>query len=87
MPALEVSNNGEHRDASVLDLDGTEAVELLLVTIGGKAKGIEESKRSLGTELVFEGHVGGDRSTGGVLGQAKAAAPAMREAMMTDFIG
>jgi hypothetical protein len=45
-----------------------EAVELLLVTIGDKAKGIEESKRSLGTELVFEGHVGGNRSTGGVLG-------------------
>jgi hypothetical protein len=67
----EVSNNGEHRDASVLDLDGTEAVELLLVTIGDKAKGIEESKRSLGTELVFEGHVGGDRSTGGVLGRGE----------------
>jgi hypothetical protein len=68
MPALDkVSNNGEHV-ASVFDLDGTEAVELLLVTIGDKAKGIEESKRSLGTELVFEGHVGGNRSTGGVLG-------------------
>jgi hypothetical protein len=67
----EVSNNGEHTDASVLDLDGTEAVELLLVTIGDKAKRIEESKRSLGTELVFEGHVGGDRSTGGVLGRGK----------------
>jgi hypothetical protein len=66
-----VSNNGEHRDTSVLDLDGAEAVELLLVTIGDEAKGIEESKRSLSTNLVFESHVGGDRSTGGVLGRGE----------------
>jgi hypothetical protein len=66
-----VSNNGEHRDTSVLDLDGTETVELLLVTIGDKSKGIKESKRSLGTELVFEGHVGGNRSTGSVLGRGE----------------
>jgi hypothetical protein len=55
----------------VLDLDAAKAVELLLVTVGDKAKGIEESKRSLGTELVFEGHVGGNRSTGGVLGRGE----------------
>jgi hypothetical protein len=66
-----VSNNGEHRDTSVLDLDGAETVELLLVTIGDKAKGIEESKRSLGTNLVLEGHVGGNRSTGSVLGRGE----------------
>jgi hypothetical protein len=66
-----VSNNGEHRDTSVLDLDGTEAVELLLVTIGDEAKGIEESKGSLSTNLVFESHVGGNRSTGGVLGRGE----------------
>merc|ERR1719232_2499750 len=39
-----VSNNGKHGDASVLDLDVSETVELLLVAIGNKAKGIEETK-------------------------------------------
>jgi hypothetical protein len=61
-----VSNNGKHRHTSVLDLDAAETVELLLVTIGDKAKGIKESKGSLGTDLVFEGHVGGNRRTGGL---------------------
>jgi hypothetical protein len=56
----EVSSDGEHTDASVLDLDVTETVELLLVlAIFNQAKGIEESKRSLGTELTFEGLQGG----------------------------
>ena len=55
----EVSSDGEHTDASVLDLDVTETVELLLVTIGDKSEGVEESKRSLGSELVFEGLQGG----------------------------
>jgi hypothetical protein len=32
----------------VADLDGTEAVELLLVTIGDKAKGIEENQEEPG---------------------------------------
>jgi len=43
----QVSNNTKHADTSVLDLDGTEAVELLLVTIGNKSKRIKESKRRL----------------------------------------
>jgi hypothetical protein len=67
----EVSNNGKHADTSVLELDETQAVELGLVTVGDKAKGIEETKRSSGTEVVCEGHVGGDRSTGRVLGRGK----------------
>jgi hypothetical protein len=67
----EVSNNGKHGDTSVLEFDVTKAVELGLVTVGDKAEGIEETKRSLGTERVFESHVGGDRSTGRVLGRGK----------------
>jgi hypothetical protein len=55
----EVSNNTEHTDASVLDLDVTETVEFLLVTIGDHAKRIEESKRSLGTKSILEGSQGG----------------------------
>jgi hypothetical protein len=66
----EVSSDGKHADASVLELDETQAVELGLVTVGDKAKGIPESKRNLGTELVFEGHVGGNRSAAG-LGRGK----------------
>jgi hypothetical protein len=69
----EVSNDGEHTDAAVLDLDVTETVELLLVTVGDQAEGIEESKRILGTELVLErlqaggggGLLGGGESSGG----------------------
>jgi hypothetical protein len=60
----QVSDNTQHADAAVLDLDVSEAVELLLVTIGNKAKGIEETKRSLGTEFVFESLQG---SAGGSL--------------------
>jgi hypothetical protein len=42
-----VSDNTKHADAAVLQLNVSEAVELFLVAIGNKAKGIEESKRSL----------------------------------------
>jgi hypothetical protein len=66
----EVSSDGKHTDASVLDLDVTETVELLLVAIGNQAEGIEESKRSLGTELVLEGLQGG--GGGGVLGRGES---------------
>jgi hypothetical protein len=38
-----VSNNGEHEMRPCL-ISTAEAVRLLLVTIGGKAKGIEESR-------------------------------------------
>ena len=69
----EVSDNSKHGDTSVLELHKSEAVELLLVTIGDKSEGIEESERSLGTELVFEGHVGGDRSAGTLLGRGESS--------------
>ena len=67
----EVSDNSKHADTSVLDLDVTKTVELVLVTVGNNAKRVEESKRSLGTKLVFECHVGGDRSSGGILSGSK----------------
>jgi len=60
----EVSNNTELADTSVLDLNGTEAVEALLVGIGEEAKGIEESEGWLDTELVLEGVEG----SGGLAG-------------------
>ena len=41
-------------NASVLDLDVTQAIEFLLITIGHETKGVEESKRRLSSEFVFE---------------------------------
>jgi hypothetical protein len=43
----EVSDNAEHTDASVLDLDVTKTVESFLVTVSDHTERIEESKRSL----------------------------------------
>jgi hypothetical protein len=65
----EVSGDGKHADASVLDLDVTETVELLLVAISNQAEGIEESKRILGSELTFEGLQGG--GGGSLLGRGE----------------
>eukprot|EP00525_Craspedostauros_australis_P008678 CAMPEP_0198108092 /NCGR_PEP_ID=MMETSP1442-20131203/180_1 /TAXON_ID= /ORGANISM="Craspedostauros australis, Strain CCMP3328" /LENGTH=218 /DNA_ID=CAMNT_0043763293 /DNA_START=144 /DNA_END=800 /DNA_ORIENTATION=- len=58
----EVSDDGEHGDTSVLDLDETEALEVGLVAIGDKAEWVEESEWSLGTELLLEGLDGGGAS-------------------------
>jgi hypothetical protein len=66
----EVSNNSKHTDTSVLDLNITEAVELLLVSIGDKAKGIKESKWGLSSELVLERHAQ-SRGAGLLLGRGK----------------
>jgi hypothetical protein len=68
----EVSNNSNHGDTAVLDLNVSETVEPFLVTVGNQAEGVEEAKRNLGTELVLEGHVGGDRGTGGILGRGES---------------
>jgi hypothetical protein len=65
----QISNNTKLADTSVLDLNATETVELVLVSIGDKSKRIEEAKRRLGTELVLEGLEGG--SLGGRLGRGK----------------
>jgi hypothetical protein len=66
----EVSNNGKHGDTSVLDLDVSETVELVLVTIRDEAQRIEESERSLGTELGLEGH-GDSSGLGSLLGRGE----------------
>ena len=47
----DVAKEGKLGDAAVLDLNVTEAVELVLVAVGDQAEGIEEAKRGLGTEL------------------------------------
>jgi hypothetical protein len=60
----QVSDNTKHTDTSVLDLDISETVELLLVTIGDKAKRIEEAKRILGTKFVLEGRKAGGGLSG-----------------------
>ena len=48
----EVSGDGEHGDAAVLELDPAEAVEVLLVAIGDAPEGIEEAEGGLGAELL-----------------------------------
>lgn len=51
----QISDNGKHGDTSVLEFDVSESVELFFITIGNKSKGVEETKRSLGTKFVLEG--------------------------------
>jgi hypothetical protein len=72
----QVTNDGKHADAAVLDFDVTKAVELFLVTVGHQSQRIEESKGRLGTEFVLEGHAQGggrrllgDRGKGGGAGK------------------
>jgi len=55
----EVSNEGKLGNTSVLELDVTKTVECLLVGTVKEAKGIPESKRSLGTKFALEGVKGG----------------------------
>ena len=68
---VDVSNNGKHTDTSVLNLNVSETVELGFVTVGNKVQRIKESKRSSGTEVVFEGHVGGNGGACGILAGGK----------------
>ena len=67
-----MSEDGKHRDAAVLGLDVSEAIESLLVGVLEEAKRIPEAKRSLGAQGVLEGHLhgcgachGGSRCEGG----------------------
>ena len=55
----DVSKEGKLGDTSVLDLNVTETVETGLAGLVKKSEGVEESKRSLGTELGLEGVQGG----------------------------
>ena len=65
-----VSSDGKHGDTSVLELDVSETVELLLVTVLDESERVEESERGLGTDLVLEGTEGG--SLGGRLGWSES---------------
>mmetsp|Transcript_17348 Transcript_17348/g.22555 ORF Transcript_17348/g.22555 Transcript_17348/m.22555 type:complete len:222 (+) Transcript_17348:116-781(+) len=59
----QVSNNTKHADTSMLDLNETKTVELFLVAVSNKTKGIKETKRTLGTNLFCKGREGhGGRS-------------------------
>jgi len=58
-PGGQVSKEGKLADTSVLDLNTTEAVEAVLVSILEEAKRIEESKRRLNTKFALESHVEG----------------------------
>jgi hypothetical protein len=60
----DLAEEGKLADTAVLDLDVSEAVEASLVLTGELSEGIEESKRSLGAELILEGHAGGNRGLG-----------------------
>ena len=60
----DLSEESKLTDTSVLDLDVTETVETLLIDTVKLSERIEEVKRSLGTELVFEGHLGDDGGLG-----------------------
>jgi hypothetical protein len=59
-----VSNNSKHGNASVLEFNSTEAVELLLVTISDEAQRIEKAEWCLGTQLVLKSL---DSRAGGLL--------------------
>jgi len=50
----DVSEDGEHADASVLELGGAVFVELLLGDVLGKVQGIEESSGGNNSKLVLE---------------------------------
>ncbi len=70
----DLSEEGKHTDASVLDFDVSETVELFLVTVFNESERIEESERRLGSEGILEGSQGGgglallDRSESGSRG-------------------
>ena len=63
----QVAKDGKHRDAAVLGLDVSEAIESLLVGVLEEAQWIPEAKRSLCAQSVLEGHLhcGGARNGGG----------------------
>eukprot|EP00804_Cyclotella_cryptica_P006219 CCRYP_015277-RA/>CCRYP_015277-RA protein AED:0.47 eAED:0.45 QI:0/-1/0/1/-1/1/1/0/229 len=65
----DVSQEGKLADASVLQLNITKTVETLLAGFVQQSKGIEESKRRLGTKLILEGGEGGGGLAG--LGRGK----------------
>jgi hypothetical protein len=67
-----LAEEGKHADTAVLDLDVTKAVESLLGLTVELSERIVESERSLGTELVLEGH-GHSGGLGGLLGRSEGS--------------
>mgnify|MGYP003961401895 CR=1 FL=1 len=53
----DVAEDGKHGNAAMLGLDGTEAIEALLVSVVEQTKRIPEAKRRLGSKLGFEAHL------------------------------
>mmetsp|Transcript_5098 Transcript_5098/g.12817 ORF Transcript_5098/g.12817 Transcript_5098/m.12817 type:complete len:204 (+) Transcript_5098:382-993(+) len=51
----EVSDDGEHGDAAVLELDEAETIESILIGVLEHAEGIEQAEGGLGAEFGFEG--------------------------------
>jgi len=66
----ELANEGKHTDASVLEFDVSETVELGLVTILDESQRIVESKGFLSSELALESLKGG--GGGGLLGRGES---------------
>ena len=66
----ELTNEGKHTDASVLEFNVSETVELLLVTILNESQRIVESKGLLGSKGVLESTEGG--GSGGLLGRGES---------------
>ena len=64
----DVAQEGKLADTAVLDLDVTKTIETGLAGIVEQAKGIEETKRRLGTELTLEGVEGGGGGLAGLGG-------------------
>ena len=67
----QVADNTQHADAAVLDLDVSEAVELVLISVGDNSQWVPEPERLLCTKLALERHAEG-RSLGRLLGRSES---------------
>ena len=69
----QVSNNGKHGNAAMFYLGVSKTVKRLLITVSNKAERIEKSQRGLGTELLLERHVHGDRGPRSLLRRSESS--------------
>mmetsp|Transcript_19078 Transcript_19078/g.30842 ORF Transcript_19078/g.30842 Transcript_19078/m.30842 type:complete len:230 (+) Transcript_19078:172-861(+) len=60
----QVTKDGEHGNAAMLDLHSAEAIKALLVSLGQQAQRIPEAQRGLHTNLVLEAHLQSRRGLG-----------------------
>jgi hypothetical protein len=67
----DLAQEGQHRNAAVLDLDVPEAVEALLIRVAELPERVEEPERRLDTELGLEAHAQGRGDLGGLLGRSE----------------